>query len=168
MKMQHLLIEGYCDGAIGEEIHPCKNTFKLGIYCFKCTQFSFCECPNEIAISGEKGLIEYDEDCIGFGGNMEPDTLRDRGKCISLWKSICRRKIKELTKRIWFWWLRAAASTTPAYGFLSFFCDKPSPERSRTPLCPLDCLHFCRCHFAAENGEQDLTRLMISSPFFPA
>ena len=87
--------EGYCDGAIGEEIHPCKNTFKLGIYCFKCTQFSFCECPNEIAISGEKGLIEYDEDCIGFGGNMEPDTLRDRGKCISLWKSICRRKIKE-------------------------------------------------------------------------
>ncbi len=52
--------------------------------------------------------------------------------------------------------------------FLSFFCDKPSPERSRTPLCPLDCLHFCRCHFAAENGEQDLTRLMISSPFFPA
>ena len=95
MKMQHLLIEGYCDGAIGEEIHPCKNTFKLGIYCFKCTQFSFCECPNEIAISGEKGLIEDDEDCIGFGGNMEPDTLRDRGKCISLWKSICRRKIKE-------------------------------------------------------------------------
>ena len=95
MKMQHLLVEGYCDGAIGDEIHPCENTFKLGIYCFKCSQFSFCECPNEIAISGEKGLIEHDEDCIGFGGNMEPDTLQDRDKRISLWRSICRRKIRE-------------------------------------------------------------------------
>ena len=27
------------------------------------------------------------------------------------------------------------------------------------PLLPLDCLDFCRCHFAAENGEQDLTTL---------
>ena len=71
------------------------SEFRLGIYCFKCSQFSFCECPNEIAISGEKGLIEYDEDCIGFGGNMEPDTLQDRDKCISVWRSICQRKIKE-------------------------------------------------------------------------
>lgn len=40
-------------------------------------------------------MIEHDEDCIGFGGNMEPDTLQDRDKRISLWRSICRRKIRE-------------------------------------------------------------------------
>lgn len=95
MKMQHLLVEGYCDGAVGEEIYPCENSFGLGIHCFKCSQFSFCECPNEIAVSGEKGSIECDEDCIGFGGDMEPDTLQNRDKCISIWRNICRRKIKE-------------------------------------------------------------------------
>ena len=25
--MQHLLIEGYCDGVAGEEIYPCENSF---------------------------------------------------------------------------------------------------------------------------------------------
>ena len=90
MKMQHLLIEGYCDGVAGDE-----NSFILGIYCFKCSRFSFCECPNEIALSGEKGLIEDDEDCIGFGGDMEPDALQNRNKYISIWRNICRRKIKE-------------------------------------------------------------------------
>ena len=95
MKMQHLLIEGYCDGVAGEEIYPCENSFILGIYCFKCSRFSFCECPNEIALSGEKGLIEDDEDCIGFGGDMEPDALKNRNKYISIWRNICRRKIKE-------------------------------------------------------------------------
>lgn len=29
MKMQHLLVEGYCDRTISEEIHPCENTFAV-------------------------------------------------------------------------------------------------------------------------------------------
>lgn len=95
MKMQHLLIEGYCDGKISEEIYPCKNSFEIAIYCLACPRFSFCACPNEIALSDEKGLIASAEDWIGFGGDMEPEILSDRAQCLSLWRSICQRKISE-------------------------------------------------------------------------
>lgn len=95
MKMQHLLIEGYCDGKPGEGDYPCGNTFNLGIKCFRCTQFSYSDCPNEIAISNDKGLVECQEDYIGFGGDMEPENKEKRNKFISTWKNICRKKINE-------------------------------------------------------------------------
>lgn len=94
MKMQHLLIEGYCDGKEGEE-YPCKNILKMGIHCLECSKFSFTTCPNEIAISNGSGLIETQKDYIGFGGDMEPEDLQKREYCLSIWKEICRQKINE-------------------------------------------------------------------------
>lgn len=95
MKMQHLLIEGYCDGKKGEKDYPCENTLKLGTHCFKCSNFSYTKCPNEIAISNDSGLVECQEDFIGFGGEMEPKDLQKREDYISIWKKICRKKINE-------------------------------------------------------------------------
>ena len=95
MKMQHLLIEGYCDGNAGEGIHPCKNSFSLGVHCLKCPQFSYSKCPNEISISDEAGRVECPKDCIGFGGDMEPEDTAKRDDHISIWKKICSKKINE-------------------------------------------------------------------------
>ncbi|MDO5392465.1 MAG: hypothetical protein Q4F24_15425 [Eubacteriales bacterium] len=95
MKMQHLLIEAYCDGKLGEGDYPCRDTLKLGIYCLRCPQFSYSECPNEIAISDNGGLVECQKDYIGFGGDMEPEDLEKRDDYIAIWKNICREKIGE-------------------------------------------------------------------------
>ncbi len=95
MKMQHLLIEGYCDGKKGEDAYPCKGTLTLGIHCLKCPQFSYAECPNEIALSGKDGVIEKQEDFIGFGGEMEPEDIERRDKYIAIWNDICRKKMNE-------------------------------------------------------------------------
>lgn len=95
MKMQHLLIEGYCDGKTKDGDYLCGNTLKLGIHCLRCPQFSYSECPNEIAISDNDGLVECQEDYIGFGGDMEPEDLEKRDDYIAIWKNICRKKIDE-------------------------------------------------------------------------
>lgn len=95
MKMQHLLIEGYCDGKEGEENRLCENTLSLGIHCLQCSHFSYTKCPNEIAVSNDNGLIECAEDFIGFGGDMEPDDFEKREEYINVWKRICKKKINE-------------------------------------------------------------------------
>lgn len=95
MKMQHLLIEGYCDEIKGDK-YPCKNTLNMGIHCLECSQFSFTKCPNEIAVSNEEGVVENEYDYIGFGGDMESEQLQSREYNLSVWKKICREKINEV------------------------------------------------------------------------
>lgn len=51
--------------------------------------------PNEIAVTISEGVVEYQEDFIGFGGNMEPTNIQKRADYISIWKNICRKKINE-------------------------------------------------------------------------
>lgn len=95
MKMKHMLIEGFCGEKTDQQIYPCKNSFKMGIHCFTCPQFSYTSCPNEIALSNENGIIEHLDDFIGFGGDMEPKNIEDLEKYIDVWKKICRAKIVE-------------------------------------------------------------------------
>lgn len=95
MYMKHLLIEGYCDGEKSEVDFLCENSFKLGIHCLACPQFSYSCCPNELAVSNSEGVIESLDDFIGFGGDMEPVDGAAREEWIKLWKLICKEKIKE-------------------------------------------------------------------------
>ena len=95
MYMKHLLIEGYCDGKQSEMDCICENTFKLGIHCLSCPQFSYSQCPNEIAMSNHDGVIEKSDDFIGFGGDMEPSNDESQEVWIDLWRIICKKKIKE-------------------------------------------------------------------------
>lgn len=95
MRMQHFLIEGYCDGEEGAKNCACGGTLTFGLYCIRCPQFSYTECPNEISLSNKEGLIGEQEDFIGFGGEMEPADIEKREEYISIWNSICRKKIKE-------------------------------------------------------------------------
>ena len=94
MKIKHFLIEGYCDGKNETEC-PCKGTLECGVYCFQCPRFSYTECPNEIAVSGNNGIIESEDDFVGFGGDMEPDNIEKREFYIDIWKRICQKKIDE-------------------------------------------------------------------------
>ena len=94
MQMKHLLIEGYCDGKKGHSVYPCKDTLEMGIHCLMCTQFSYVESPNEIAISESNGSIEEDS-YIGFGDEMEPQDIKKREEYINSWKEICKKKINE-------------------------------------------------------------------------
>lgn len=95
MRMKHLLIEGYCDETKAKKNNVCQNTFNIGIHCLQCSHFSYSKCPNEIAVSNNKGVIEGQEDFIGFGGDMEPEDLDKRADYISIWQNICRKKINE-------------------------------------------------------------------------
>lgn len=95
MKIKHLLIEGYCDMTQNKKMYPCKNTFRIGIYCLNCSNFSYTQCPNEIALSNNNGIIQDIEDFIGFGGAMEPNDLQKREEFLALWRKICRKKIQE-------------------------------------------------------------------------
>lgn len=92
MKMKHLIIEGFCDEDENLNTYPCKGTLKMGVCCFECSKFSYTFCPNEIAISDEGGTVE---DCIGFGGDMEPIETEKREKYVNIWKKICKEKINE-------------------------------------------------------------------------
>ena len=94
MYIDQLLVEGYCNGICGHAKNPCKHKKKMGIYCFECQYFSYAECPNAIAYSSKEGLIESEEDWIGFGGEMFPNNC-DEVKCINAWHKICRKKISE-------------------------------------------------------------------------
>lgn len=95
MRMQHFLIEGYCDGKEGEKNYACEGTLTFGLYCIRCPQFSYTKCPNEISVSDNEGLIKEQVDYIGFGGEMEPTNIEKREEYISIWNNICRKKIKE-------------------------------------------------------------------------
>lgn len=92
MKMKHIIIEGFCDEKSNTTMCPCKETFELGIHCIGCPNFSYTHCPNEIAISNEKGIVE---DFIGFGGEMEPMEKERTNEYIALWKTISKDKINE-------------------------------------------------------------------------
>lgn len=92
MKMEHLIIEGFCDGNENQDKYPCNGTLKFGVYCFECLKFSYTYCPNEIAISDTDGVVGA---WIGFGGNMEPNDQEKREAYIAIWKNICEGKINE-------------------------------------------------------------------------
>lgn len=92
MKMEHLIVEGYCDAKSKNDKFLCNGELKIGIYCFECPMFSYTFCPNELALSDDKGVVIKN---IGFGGDMEPTNIQEREKCISEWSNICKRKIEE-------------------------------------------------------------------------
>ncbi len=93
MKFKHLLIECYCEEELQQEI--CNNNFEMGIQCINCPQASYVPCPNELALSNNKGVVESVEDFIGFGGDMEPTEICEEEERIRIWRDICKRKIKE-------------------------------------------------------------------------
>lgn len=99
MIMKHVLLEIYCD--CNFEIEEDKPLYcdEIGVNCFKnnCKYLSYTYCPNEIALTGSKGIVEILDDSIGFGGEMEPESndLKDRKILLEKWKSICRKKVNE-------------------------------------------------------------------------
>lgn len=95
MKIKHFIIEGYCDGKECKEELPCKKTLNMGLHCLKCLNFSYVKCPNEIAITDNEEVVEQLDDFIGFGGDMEPESVEEREDYISVWRRICREKIDE-------------------------------------------------------------------------
>ena len=95
MKYKHLIVECYCGEPKDAQKYPCEDTFHIGVHCFECPKFSYTYCPNEIAISNEKGIIENFDDLIGFGGVMETDDDAINEARIHLWREICRKKIGE-------------------------------------------------------------------------
>lgn len=101
MKMNHLLLEVYCDcPKINSKLACSKSNFKLGIHCFKsqCKYLSYTKCPNEIAYVNEEGITDNDECFIGYGGDMEPEDSKKRELTIKEWRTICLQKIDEAYK----------------------------------------------------------------------
>ncbi len=92
MKMEHLIIEGFCAGNEKLSTYPCNGKLKFGIHCLKCSQFSYTYCPNEIALSDSDGIVV---DWIGFGGIMEPSEIEKRDEYIAIWNTICKDKMNE-------------------------------------------------------------------------
>ena len=90
--MKHLIIEGFCEGNRQQNTYNCKGTLEVGIECFDCPKFSYTYCPNEIAISNGEGVVE---ECIGFGGEMEPSEMEKINKYINMWNGICKKKMNE-------------------------------------------------------------------------
>ena len=92
MRMEHLLIEGFCDGRKTDMKCPCNGSLEWGGHCIKCSKFSYTFCPNEIALSDANGVVQK---WIGFGGEMEPCDWDKREKYIAVWNKICKKKITE-------------------------------------------------------------------------
>lgn len=106
MGFTHLLMEVYCDCNKKNSDKPkfCLNGInRPGPHCFEnnCKFLSYTECENEIAYVGQKSIVESWEHCVGFGGEMEPDSNsnsnddQERGVLINKWKEICIKKISE-------------------------------------------------------------------------
>ncbi len=102
--MKHLLLEVYCDCEDNDKPPYCLYGIGFqGIHCFdnKCKFLSYTYCPNEIAYSNEIGLIENEENFIGFGGEMDSSYCdnskytKHRKLLINQWKCICNKKISE-------------------------------------------------------------------------
>lgn len=61
---------------------------------------SYTYCPNEIAYSGNTGLIQGVDDYISFGGEMDAKIDSDgyefnRNQLLIKWEDICKSKISE-------------------------------------------------------------------------
>ena len=99
MKMKHVLLEIYCNcNTESENEKPiCCNGIGNGCMENNCKYLSYTNCPYEIAFAGCTGVIESFDDCIGFGGEMEPETNNssEREMLLKEWKSICKKKIDE-------------------------------------------------------------------------
>lgn len=103
MGIKHLLLEVYCDCEVSKgQTKPtyCLNGLNNpGSHCFEneCKFLSYTNAQNEIAYVGINGLVDQFDDCVGFGGEMEPE-LNDaelRKRLVSKWKNICKNKIDE-------------------------------------------------------------------------
>lgn len=101
MVMKHLLLEVFCDcNSYDEKPMFCHNGFgEFGQHCFSnnCRFLSYTSCPYEIAFTNKGGVINSQNDWIGFGGDMEPDTneISERNILLSEWERICKKKIQE-------------------------------------------------------------------------
>lgn len=95
--MKHVLLEMYCS---------LKNESEKPIYCKgighicvhnKCEYMGCTYCPDEIAFTGDYGVVESYDDCIGYGGEMESDEFNSEENRILLnkWKTICKTKIDQ-------------------------------------------------------------------------
>lgn len=98
MIMKHVLLEMYCDCNTQNKEKPiyCNG---IGHICIQhnCKYLGCTYCPNEIAYVGSTGIVESSDDCIGFGGEMEPK-IYDSSEIdilLSEWKCICKKKINE-------------------------------------------------------------------------
>jgi len=99
MKMAHLLLEIYCEYEEGRCIY---GKDKMGVYCFenKCNLLSYTYCPNELAYSGNEGVVLERDSFIGFGGEMDADSNLDNydkehRKCLNEWEKVCKEKISD-------------------------------------------------------------------------
>ena len=97
MRMKHVLLEMYCN---------LKDESEKPIYCEeirhtcihnKCEYMGCTYCPNEIAFTSKKGIVEFFDDCIGYGGKMEieDDNLDEANILLTKCKIICKKKIDE-------------------------------------------------------------------------
>jgi hypothetical protein len=102
--ISHVILELIC--ACGDETtidapDYCKQLKKPSYSCLfnDCSYITFVEAPYELAFSKEFGDVDvYDEfSWVGFGGDMEPDHIREQEKSelLKLWEKICKKKIKE-------------------------------------------------------------------------
>lgn len=99
MRMKHVLLEIYCDCSTENENEKLICCNEVGKSCMesKCKYLSYTICPYEIAFTDSNGVVESFDNCIGFGGEMEPETNNSSEREILLkeWKSICKKKIDE-------------------------------------------------------------------------
>ncbi|WP_240343742.1 hypothetical protein [Paenibacillus sp. SYP-B3998] len=101
-----MILEVHCLHGIGEQEENeripefCKRGVgKLGYHCMenKCAFMAFTDAPNEIAYSGNEGVIPDGDTLIGFGGDMEPHDYNKHeiDELKNMWEKICRNKIQE-------------------------------------------------------------------------
>ncbi|URZ05407.1 hypothetical protein [Clostridium felsineum] len=97
MIMKHVLLEMYCKCNTEKEKPNYCDVIGHNCIHHNCKYLSTTCCPNEIAFAGSTGVVESFDDCIGFGGEMEPETLdsSEYGVLLSKWKEICKKKIDE-------------------------------------------------------------------------
>lgn len=80
-----LIIEAYC-----MEDKKCTK-INFDEKCIGCEQFMFTTVENALMYIGENGVIEnFDEDFIGYGGEMGED---DEVEKIKIWNEICSKKL---------------------------------------------------------------------------
>lgn len=96
MEMKHVLLEMYCIKEEQEKPTHCKGIGEMCIH-NRCEYLACTYCPNEIAYTNELGIVESFDNCIGYGGEMEPKDCNPDRKALMLnqWKNICKKKIDE-------------------------------------------------------------------------
>jgi hypothetical protein len=97
--MKHVLLEMYCKCNSENEKEKPEYCIGIGHNCIQhnCKYWGCTYCPNEIAFAGSTGVVESFDDCIGFGGEMEPEIYDSNEMNVLLkeWKAICKEKIDE-------------------------------------------------------------------------